>query len=1037
MKTSRATRVGPHSVPHRVRQRALLEALEPRTFLTTTLVSSTPAGTIAAGGAGVNINPATRQIFSPDGRFVLFTSSAASVVAGVTDTNNTADLFLRDLQTNTTVMISANAAGQAVGSTALSGTLFSPDSKYLIFLTGTANMVAGVTDTNAVADLFARDLQTGVTSVISAAAAGNSTANGVTQAPVFSPDGKLLAFSSPAGNLVAGVTDTGGFDVFVHTMATGNTSVVSINPAGTAAVGNSSVSPVFSPDGRYIAFTSSSPGLAAGVTDDNGSTDLFVRDLQTGVTTLVTRDLANQAAGFAVSGNAFSYQFTADSHTLVYSSFGTGIVAGVADANNANDLFAWDAQNNTIRMLTVTANGESAGDKVSTPIALSPDGRYVAFTTASTNLTPASAGGDVKADLYVRDLLTDTTSYVAVNASSSVAFPLARFSPDGVHLLFQSDATNVVPGLADTNGKPDLFLYNLQTGAVSAVTINLAGTATGNAQTFSVDDPIFSPDGRYLSFVSDATDLTASPADHLSRYLFLRDLQAGTTTLVTAGLNGAAVGYDQAATRDAEFTPDNRFLLYIDNTLIATPLIATPLTTPFNFNFAQNLYAFDTVTHAQHLLSTNAAGTAYAAGGVEPFTFAINPAGGTVMFVSSAPDMVAGVTDIPAGSANSYDAFLRTLPSVNGPTAPQATVTGKGAAIAAGDATPATADGSDFGTTPVGAPVSHTFTVTNTGTAALAVGNLTVPAGFTVTETLSASLDPGASDSFTVRFDAAAAGTFGGTVAFSTNDPAAATFQFAITATAGGDAGPAPNLVIEGGVTQVKVGTFVGGAAGGRASVKVFNRGTATAAGPLRVTFYASADGTVDAGDTPLVTVSKNGTLKANKSLVFTGTFKYPLGIPDGAYQILAKVDPADTLAESDEADNTAAAPGTITLAAPFVDLSGVFKSIGKLKAGKSATATLTLQNNGNVKTSGKITLQAVLSADDVLGNGDDIQIAATVKSIAIVAQKTQPATLTLKLTGVAAGTYHLFALIDTTNAVPESDELNNSVVAPSIVTVT
>src|SRR5207244_3999838 len=120
------------------------------------------------------------------------------------------------------------------------------------------------------------------------------------------------------------------------------------------------------------------------------------------------------------------------------------------------------------------------------------------------------------------------------------------------------------------------------------------------------------------------------------------DLPAGVTALVTVAPDGGGAGYDQGATRDAEFSPDSRFLVFTDD-----GFLATPVTTPFSFNFATNLYAFDVMSDAQNLLSINAAGTAPANGGVEPFSFIVNPAGGSVLFVSTATDMVAGVSDTP------------------------------------------------------------------------------------------------------------------------------------------------------------------------------------------------------------------------------------------------------------------------------------------------------------------------------------------------------------------------------------------------------
>ena len=639
----------------------VLVATSPSSATATELVSVDLGGG-AAGGIGLNRNPGSSADMSPDGRFVIFTSSATDLVSGVTDTNGGADVFLRDLAAGTTVMLSVDASANALGTVAntlLGGFVFSPDSTRLLFRTQATNMVGGLADTNNAPDWFVRDLLAGTTSCVTINVAGTSTGNSTSfslEPPVFSPDGSLVAFVSIASDLVEGVTDPAGRDLFVRDLDAGTTELVSVTTSG-AASGRATDDPAeFSPDGRYLAFLDLAADLVAGGTDTNNFTDLFVRDLETDTTLLLTRNVDDTAAQFSSA-----YEWTPDGSAVLFESPGTSLVANVTDANLGNDLFLWNVQAQAIDAVSVDPDGTSTGDAVSRTVGVSPDSRYVAFASASTNLTPESTGGDVKQDLYVRDTATGTTAYVATNDSSSVTFGLARFSPDGEHVLYQSDATDEVAGVADTNGKPDLFLYDLATGTKSVVTVNAASTATGATLSTSVDDPVLSPNGRYISFVSAATDLVPDFTTSSTRDLFVRDLVAGVTTLVTAGLDGGGVGYDQGATRDAEFSPDSRFLVFTDNALLASPV-----TTALEFNFATNLYAFDVVSRYQNLLTVNAAGTKPANGGiagpfesgVEPFSFIVSPGGDSVLFVSTFTDMVAGVTD----SSATQDLFLAPFP---------------------------------------------------------------------------------------------------------------------------------------------------------------------------------------------------------------------------------------------------------------------------------------------------------------------------------------------------------------------------------------
>ena len=338
----------------------LVATLSTTPALSATSLISVDLGGAAAGGAGLNRNPGSPADISPDGRFVLFTSTAADLVSGVSDTNSAADLFVRDRVAGTTAIVSVSAGKQALGASALGGLAFSPDSKRLVFRTQANNVVAGLTDSNNSPDWFVRELLTGVTSCVTVNAAGTATGNLTSftqEPPVFSPDGTRLAFVSLAGDLVDGVTDPGGRDIFVRNLESGVTSLVSVRTDGAASGLSVDDPPQFSPDGRFLAFLDMSPSLVAGVTDNNSFTDLFVRDLQTSSTRLVTRGAANQAVMFSSE-----YVWTPDGSTIVFSTSGTNVVAGIADTNSGVDVFAWDLATDGMRMLSVNQAGTAAGN---------------------------------------------------------------------------------------------------------------------------------------------------------------------------------------------------------------------------------------------------------------------------------------------------------------------------------------------------------------------------------------------------------------------------------------------------------------------------------------------------------------------------------------------------------------------------------------------------------------------------------------------------------------------------------------------------
>ncbi len=176
--------------------------------------------------------------------------------------------------------------GLGTGSEANDSSLFpaiSADGRYVAFTSLASNLVPG--DTNGVQDIFVHDRQTGKTTRVSVDSAG-SEVNGISILPAISADGRYVAFTSFASNLVAG--DTNGLtDIFVHDRQTGKTTKVSVDSAGSEANGFSLL-PVISADGRFVTFTSFASNLVAG--DRNGVQDVFVHDRQTEETARVSAD---------------------------------------------------------------------------------------------------------------------------------------------------------------------------------------------------------------------------------------------------------------------------------------------------------------------------------------------------------------------------------------------------------------------------------------------------------------------------------------------------------------------------------------------------------------------------------------------------------------------------------------------------------------------------------------------------------------------------------------------------------------------------
>src|SRR5207249_1659148 len=177
------------------------------------------------------------------------------------------------------------------------------------------------------------DRQTGTMERVSVDSAGNQ-GNGDGTEVALSADGRFVAFTSAAPDLVAGDTN-GATDVFVHDRQTAETRRVGVDSGGTQANG-ASTGVALSADGRFVAFTSAAPDLVAG--DTNGAADVFVHDRQTGTTERVSVD----SGGSQANGDSTDVALIADGRFVAFTSAAPDLVAG--DTNGAADVFVHDRQ---------------------------------------------------------------------------------------------------------------------------------------------------------------------------------------------------------------------------------------------------------------------------------------------------------------------------------------------------------------------------------------------------------------------------------------------------------------------------------------------------------------------------------------------------------------------------------------------------------------------------------------------------------------------------------------------------------------------
>ncbi|WP_164886837.1 beta strand repeat-containing protein [Piscinibacter defluvii] len=400
------------------------------------------------------------------------------------------DLLLGAAPAQGLALASISTTGQAANSGSTYASM-SGDGRLVAFFSTATNLVGS--DTNFANDIFVRDLVSGQTIRVSTNSAGVE-ANGGSSEASLSMNGRYVVFYSIATNLVSGDTNGVG-DVFVKDLQTGQTTRASTGLAGEEANG-SCFDTTISADGHFVLFTSSASSLVAG--DGNGTNDVFLKDLQTGSMTLLSR--SNAAVGDLASGNA---AISADGRVVAFDSAATNLIAG--DTNGVGDIFVRNLVTGSLQRASTDAAGLQ-GNGTSLNASLSADGRYVCFESSANNLVAGDTNGS--SDVFVKDLVSGAVTLVSQRADGTLGSSFsgnATLSADGRYVAFYSAAGNLVD--TDHNGWYDVFVKDLRTGDIERLGVAPDGSSgTPTIMTFSWH-PEFSADGSTISFTSPSRSL--------------------------------------------------------------------------------------------------------------------------------------------------------------------------------------------------------------------------------------------------------------------------------------------------------------------------------------------------------------------------------------------------------------------------------------------------------------------------------------------------------------------------------------------------
>jgi len=355
--------------------------------------------------------------------------------------------------------------------------------------------------------VYVRNQLNGTDVLVSANVRG-TIGSGWSSEPAMSWDGTHTAFASSSTDLVSD-GGSGQYDIYVRqNLAPKSTVRASVSTTGAEPDGPSAW-PAMSRTGRYVVFESTATNLAAG--DQNGLSDVFVRDLESNATTRVSIGVT----GGDPDGESHRPSISADGRYVAFSSNASNLVVG--DTNGAGDIFVRDLLTGTTRRASVDSVGAEANGGSSSP-SMSGNGSSVTFYSGATNLV--SGDTNSVADVFVRDLTRDTTTRVSLDPEEQQGNgdsygPSLSFT--GSIVGFVSKATNLIPG--DPRSKE--FVIARAVAAPTVTGVNPTTSPPGSKLTITIRGTGFTPTSSVItdgsrgltvdsvSFVS-ATELQAS-----------------------------------------------------------------------------------------------------------------------------------------------------------------------------------------------------------------------------------------------------------------------------------------------------------------------------------------------------------------------------------------------------------------------------------------------------------------------------------------------------------------------------------------------
>ena len=380
----------------------------------------------------------------------------------------------------------------------------------------------------------------------------------------------------------------------------------------------------WSPDGTQVAFESWADNLVAG--DTNNYPDVFVKTLATGA----IQRISTNSSALQADGQSACAVWSPDGTQVAFRSEATNLVG--ADSNTAADIFVKTLATGSIQRISTDSIGTQSNSSSSCP-AWSPDGGRIAFASNASNLVSGDTNGNQ--DIFVKTLATGSVERISTDAASAQANAASydpQWSPDSTRIVFDSYASNLVPGDTNSNSKEDddIFVKTLATGAIQRINTDSAGMqADGSSYS-----QVWSPDGASIAFSSDATNLVPGDTNNHTD-VFVKTLATGAIQRISTDASGTQANGDTYA---PAWSPDSARVAFRAE---GSNLV------PADTNNSTDVLVKTLANGAVQRVSTDASGAQANGSSYDP---AWAPDGNHVAFHSNAsnllPDDTNGVADV-------------------------------------------------------------------------------------------------------------------------------------------------------------------------------------------------------------------------------------------------------------------------------------------------------------------------------------------------------------------------------------------------------